>query len=43
MNHLPFILAAYAVTLVGTVGVTWLSLHGMRRAEKRADAIRERT
>lgn len=40
MNHWPFITAAYAVTLLGTLGVTLWSYIVMRRAERRADALR---
>lgn len=42
MNHFPFIAAAYAITLLGTIGVTWASFRAMRKAETRADAIRDR-
>lgn len=40
MNHWVFIVSAYAVTLVGTLGVTWWSYLAMRRAEARAEALR---
>jgi hypothetical protein len=42
MNHWPFIVAAYAITLLGTLGVTAWSFVAMRRAERRADALRDR-
>lgn len=42
MNHFPFIVAAYAITFLGTIGVTWASFRAMRKAEARADAIRDR-
>lgn len=42
MNHWAFIVAAYAVTLLGTFGVTLLSYLAMRRAERRAEALRDR-
>jgi hypothetical protein len=42
MNHWPFIVAAYAITLWGTLGVTAWSFVAMRRAERRADALRDR-
>jgi hypothetical protein len=42
MNHWPFIIAAYAIALVGTVGVTALSFLSMRRAERQADALTRR-
>ena len=41
MNHWTFITAAYAVTLLATLGVTAWSYIAMRRAEKRADALRD--
>jgi len=41
MNHWAFITAAYAVTLFGTLSVTAWSYAEMRRAEKRADALRD--
>jgi len=40
VNHWPFILAAYGLTIVGTLGVTLWSLATMRRAEGEADALR---
>ena len=40
MNHWPFILAAYGLTVAGTLGVTLWSLAAMRRAEGEADALR---
>lgn len=40
MNHWTFILAAYALTIVGTLGVTFWSLVAMRRAEAEAEAVR---
>lgn len=42
MNHWDFIIAAYAVTLVGTAAVTGWSYAAMRRAEKRVDALKDR-
>ena len=39
MNHWPFIIAAYAIGLGGTFGLTLWSLAAMRRAERRADAL----
>jgi hypothetical protein len=41
MNHWPFIAAAYAVTLLGTLGVTAWSFAAMRKAEHRAEALRD--
>ncbi len=40
MNHWPFIIAAYAVTILGTFGVTLWSWSAMRRAEANADALK---
>ena len=40
MNHWPFIVAAYGLTLLGTAGVTLWSWASMRRAEREADALR---
>ncbi len=40
MSHWPFIVAAYGLTLVGTLGVTVWSWSAMRRAEAEADALR---
>jgi hypothetical protein len=38
----PFIVAAYALTALGTVGLTWWSHRAMRRAEAEADAVGKR-
>ena len=40
MNHWPFIVGAYAATILGTVGLTFWSWSAMRRAEADADALR---
>ena len=40
MSHWPFIIAAYGLTLLGTLGVTIWSWSAMRRAEAEADALR---
>jgi hypothetical protein len=40
VSHWPFIIAAYSVTIVGTLGVTLWSLFAMRRAEAEAEAVR---
>ncbi|NIJ06637.1 hypothetical protein FHS31_000219 [Sphingomonas vulcanisoli] len=37
-----FVLAAYAVAGVGTVVLTLWSIAALRRAERRADALRDR-
>lgn len=39
----PFIVAAYALTLLGTFGLTWWSYRAMRRAEADADAVSKRS
>jgi hypothetical protein len=41
MNHWPFILAAYAVTVIGVGGLSLLSWLAMRRAERAVDALRD--
>jgi hypothetical protein len=40
VNHWPFIIAAYGLTIAGTLGVTLWSLISMRRAEAEAEAVR---
>jgi cbb3-type cytochrome oxidase subunit 3 len=40
VNHWPFIIGAYALTILGTLGVTWWSYAAMRRAEADAEALR---
>lgn len=42
MNHWPFIIASYLLTLIGTVGVAAYSYRAMRRAEARAEALKDR-
>jgi acyl-CoA synthetase (AMP-forming)/AMP-acid ligase II len=42
VNHWTFIIAAYAITIVGAVGVTLHSYLVMRRAERRSDSLRDR-
>ena len=42
MNHWPFIIAAYAIGIAGTVGLTLWSFVAMRRAEARAEALTRR-
>lgn len=42
MNQWPFIVAAYAVVLLGTGGLSLWSFLAMRRAEARADAMARR-
>jgi hypothetical protein len=43
VNPWPFVLAAYAVSLIGTAGLTLASYAGMRRAEAAADALKDRS
>ena len=40
MNHWPFILGAYGVTLVAVALLVWTSYRGMRRAEAEADSLK---
>ena len=42
MSHWPFVLAAYAIVVIGTIAVTLGSLVAMRRAERRAEALAPR-
>jgi hypothetical protein len=41
MNHWPFIIAAYVLTGVGTLGLAAWSLIAMRRAEKAVEAMHD--
>jgi hypothetical protein len=41
MSHWPFIVGAYAVALIGTLGLTGWSWAAMRRAERAADAMKD--
>ena len=40
MSHWAFIAGAYAVALVGTLGLTGWSFAAMRRAERAAEALK---
>jgi hypothetical protein len=40
MNHWPFILAAYGLTLISTVALAWGSFAAMRRKEAEAEALK---
>lgn len=42
MNHWPFIIAAYAFTVVGIGGLSLFSWLAMRRGEAAAEALRDR-
>jgi hypothetical protein len=42
VNHWPFIVAAYALSIGGTVALALGSYLAMRRAEARAEAVRRR-
>jgi hypothetical protein len=41
VNPWPFVIAAYALTLVGTLGLAWWSYAAMRRAEAEAAALKD--
>ena len=41
MNHWTFVIAAYAIALLGTVLLTAWSYAAMRRAERDVDALRK--
>jgi hypothetical protein len=41
VSQWPFIAGAYAVALVGTLGLTGWSWAAMRRAERAADALKD--
>jgi hypothetical protein len=40
VNHWPFIVGAYAVTIVPTLALVAASYRAMRRAEAEADALK---
>jgi hypothetical protein len=40
MNPWPFVIAAYGLTLLGTIAVSLWSWRAARTAEQRADALR---
>lgn len=42
LDHWPFVLAAYALAIVGTLVLTGWSWLAMRRAEARREKARER-
>ncbi|MBB5708831.1 heme exporter protein CcmD [Sphingomonas xinjiangensis] len=42
MNHWAFVVAAYAVTAAGAGGLALASWAAMRRAERAAEALRQR-
>ena len=41
MNHWPFIVAAYAITIAATIALTLWSWAVMRRAEAQVDRLRQ--
>jgi hypothetical protein len=41
MSHWPFIAGAYAVALLGTIGLTGWSFAAMRRAERSVAALKD--
>lgn len=42
MNHWPFILAAYAVVVVGVGGLSLASWRAMRKGERAVEDLRDR-
>jgi Flp pilus assembly protein CpaB len=42
VNRWAFVIAAYAIALAGTLGLVLWSYAAMRRAERDADALRNR-
>lgn len=38
----PFIIAAYAIAILGTLALTWWSWQAMRKAERDAEAVGKR-
>jgi len=43
VNHWPFMIIAYALSIGGTATITAVSYGAMRRAEKRADSLLRRS
>ena len=43
MHHWLFVIAAYGLTLIGTVGLSIASFRAMRRAEAAADRLSARS
>ena len=41
MNPWPFVIAAYAVTMIAVAGLLWWAHGSMRRAEAAADKLRK--
>ena len=41
MNHWPFVIASYAIVLIGTAMVLVNSYAAMRKAESKADALKK--
>jgi hypothetical protein len=41
MTHWPFIAGAYAIALLGTLGLTGWSFAAMRGAERAVDALKD--
>jgi len=41
VNHWPFVIAAYAVTLLATAALVWRSWSGMRRAEADVEGLKQ--
>jgi len=43
VNHWTFVVIAYALTIAGTLGLIGFSFAAMRRAEREAAALRDRS
>ena len=41
MTHWPFIAGAYAIALIGTLGLSVWSFAAMRRAEREVEALKD--
>jgi hypothetical protein len=41
MSHWPFIAGAYAIALLGTLGLAGWSFAAMRRAEREVEALKD--
>lgn len=40
MSHWPFIIAAYGLTALGMIALSWTSWRAMRGAERRAENMK---
>ena len=41
MNRWAFVIAAYAIALIGTLTLVWQSYAAMRRAEREAEVLKK--